>query len=177
MRFAIHDTGGLVSVKSPTKLTVCKPSNRLWFRTFPDRTKWPQFQILASEDGFDREHFIVTPEVAGLLSDVAGLKIVVPTMRLEGGIFFWPIPAPVAGRRPNSWTESALIIAEEAQREWRRMTYNAAERRYDRHAPLTPPPDPSWPTWEEMKPMLELAFKDRIISSPDHPEVKKLLLK
>lgn len=177
MRFAIRDAKGLVSVKTPTKLTVCKPSNTQWFRTFPDHTKWPQFQIFEAKAGLDREHFIVTPEVAGLVSDVVALKFIVPTMRLEGGIFFWPITAPVPGRRPNSWAESALIIAEEAQREWRRMTANSDEGRYDRHAPVTPPADPSWPAWEEIELMLELAFSDRIINSADHPEVKKLLLK
>jgi len=90
-------------------------------------------------------------------------------MYKSGDVFQWPINH----QSNNRYSTSAMAICSHAMKEWTRMVSNQTLGCYEIIKPATYFPEPIWPdkTYDEI---LELAFKDRMITSLDHPEIKKL---
>jgi hypothetical protein len=82
----------------------------------------------------------------------------------------------------NEWNTSREHCLIQARRTWGRMIANTEAGRYDWFDPrdhgYDPPnlPEPAWPT-ETPARLFLLAFKERgrLIDSPDHPFVRKLV--
>ena len=90
----------------------------------------------------------------------------------QGVPFLWQIRLPDPAGKTNQWNRSSLEAAELARSKWIRvqanMTLGAYEVMYAERIP-----DPEWPD-VSFRELLRIAFKERFISSQDHPVLRQL---
>lgn len=74
----------------------------------------------------------------------------------------------------SGWHETAMVAAERGKTKWVRMQADMALGGYRVFEAQGQFSDPEWPT-TPFNELLEVAFKDRVIDSEDHPVFNKLL--
>lgn len=148
-----------------------KPGKQTWFRTKGNESQWFCYYTFIPEDDLGKTIYLVSPDVASLLGPLVSQKRLVPYITLEGDIHFWPLAVP---DQPNTWSESALIIAGDATTEWRRMAADMKAKKFKAWRPRIPKPDPIWPDDAVINALLVSAADGKVIDSTDHPEVLKL---
>ncbi|MCB1129922.1 MAG: hypothetical protein KDN05_02260 [Verrucomicrobiae bacterium] len=156
-----------------------KPSDKEFIRVTRDPEAIKPFEILEVDD---KTKYIVTPTAMSAidkLHEVEG-KVMIKTKRviiylavnMDGVGFLWPITVTESD---NTWLESAHNCAAIAQNQWIRVVSNGPAKRYDYHpAKKHAEVKPKWPK-ETFIEMLNLAFKNKVIKSLDHPAIKELL--
>lgn len=120
----------------------------------------------------DRETYLVHP---GILDELAGevvAKIIFTAINRQGVIFLWPVKIPTQDARGDSWSRSALEAANLATEKWIRIQANMSLGAYDTFEATTDS-EPVWPDTSFQR-LMDIAFKDRYITSLDHPVVKRL---
>ena len=75
--------------------------------------------------------------------------------------------------RLDSWNRSALDAAQLAMGAWVRLTSNMSLKAYEIFQASANLPEPEWPDLDFQK-LLEIAFRDRYIQTPDHPVLQRL---
>ena len=150
---------------------VQKPHRQLFFRTQPDADMWLDAAILELRE--DRQAFLVSPELAPYLPGEAVAKVLVPTITIHGHLFLWPIRLPDEQGRLDEWNATAFRAAELAKSKWVRLMANMGAGTYDVLEARGQFPDPVWPALS-LETLLELAFKERVITDLDHPVLKRL---
>jgi hypothetical protein len=80
---------------------------------------------------------------------------------------------PAADERTNDWHVSAATAAQQAMTKWIRMRANMSLRAYEIYLAESKIPDPEWPDLSFQE-LYRIAFKDRLINTPDHPVIKRL---
>src|SRR5271166_776777 len=90
--------------------------------------------------------------------------------------FIWSstIPSADAGRG-RSWHESALMAKNIAKTTWIKVLSERAMGGYRVFPAEASLPEPVWPADKTFQDYLEIAFRDRVITSKDHPVVRKYL--
>jgi hypothetical protein len=126
-------------------------------------------------DKDSRETYLVSPSMRDLLAgDVVPTLLVVAVSRNSPVPFLWPLTLPGTDGRPNRWHESALEAARLAEDRWIKVVSDMAAGCYIPHVAVGNLPDPDWSEVPPIDELLRLCFKDRFISSPDHPILKRL---
>ena len=125
------------------------------------------------ELGSTKEVYLVSPK---LQQDLAGELIpkrLYKCTTRQGDVFLWPVRIPDSQGNLDTWNTSAHEAARVAKDSWVRVVSNKEISSYDVVHPRMDLPEPKWPdiTDEEF---VNLAFKDRMIDSLDHPTIKKL---
>lgn len=155
-----------------TVVPVRKPDRQWFVRVHPDASMVMDIVMLELTE--ERETFLVKPELIPALpeGDARPARIFTATNR-NGGVFLWPVKLPAPDGRTNTWNESAMSAAEEARRSWVKVVGNQALGCYEVHRAAAEIPEPEWPD-KSFKELLELAFKDRFINTPDHIVLQRL---
>jgi hypothetical protein len=105
----------------------------------------------------------------------AGLRLLVQCQTREGTNFLWAIKLKGPfDKRDNPWTSSALKERGLARSKWVRHRSNREMGAYDPLVSVAIDAEPEWPALPWVK-ILEIALKDRLIDSLDHPILVKLL--
>ena len=154
-----------------TRVPVMRPDKNVFFRAHPA----DKVETYVIEDKENRETYYVLPEMRDEIV-AQGLHRPVLLARLitrQGVNMLWPIGLSVDGRS-NSWQETAHEARRMAEENWIRIVSNQALKGYDVFKALAPIDEPDWSkmTFQEL---LEVAFRNRIISSFDHPVLKNWL--
>jgi hypothetical protein len=150
---------------------VRKPKRQEFVRVHAD----PQYRLetavidLATEG----ETYLVAPTLLEALADEVKLVRLHLAVSRGGGVFFWPVPLPGPDGRRNPWHEAAERAALEAASEWVRLKANRDAGTYDVDVAAAAIGEPEWPDLP-MKELLRLAFGERMITSLDHPVVRRL---
>jgi len=107
------------------------------------------------------------PRLAGRLAMVCPRLCV----NHDGEVFIWPVPTPTSGRGGAApWRETAGVLASLAEMRWCRVAVDEATGQcvvstlQDDEAP----PPPFWPE-DDFLDLLHAAFRERLITSDDHP--------
>jgi hypothetical protein len=156
-----------------------KPNDKEFIRVTRNPKEIMPFDILEVDD---KTNYIITPkamaeihklhEEKGQVMIKTKRKLVYLTTNLDGVGFLWPITVLDAD---NTWLESAHNCASVAKDQWIRVVSNNPAKRYDYHqAKKNAGVVPKWPR-ETFSEMLNLAFKNKVIKSLDHPAIKQLL--
>lgn len=152
-----------------------RPPKQQYFRVCPDEGFSDDWWGIADEQD-KGEIYIVAPACCELVANQVHLYRLFTCITTDGTIYIWPVKLPGDGDNTKSraWSESALEIAEEAKQLWvGQVIGNMHLGAYDRiiaHGDLG---EPKWPgkTFEQL---LGIAFKDRVITTADHPMIRKL---
>jgi hypothetical protein len=146
-----------------------RPNKQEFIRVRPG-DEW-QFSSALLEH--DREIYIVDSALWGLLqAEISPAVLKLATTR-QGDVFLWSLKLPSLDGRDDHWSMSRRAAAEHAETRWVRVVANMDAGLYDVHAAASELDEPVWPD-EDFTTILELAFKNRVIDSVDHPVVKKL---
>lgn len=154
-----------------TTIPMRKPGNQTFIQVHPNPDYRFQAAMLQLKD--DGECYIVTRDVLAEAAQEIRPKMLYYAITRDGVPFLWPVNLPGADGRLDSWSESAHKAAEIAQRSWVRLVANRAFGAYDVMQATGNLDDPKWPDLD-FEGVLQLAFKDRVISSADHPVIRRL---
>ena len=156
---------------APTPITVRPPRKREFIAVHPTYARVATI-VEYSSNGMSREFYLATPHIKARLEDEDKKTVVLRLFQsLKDRTWsIWPINLDQDGR-DNTWNRSSLAIADEAAQYWGKRVNIKTQYVYRRAPPGHEPP--TWPdkSWKEI---LEEAFKDRILSSPNHPVVMDL---
>jgi hypothetical protein len=153
-----------------TTIPVRKPGKQDFIRVCPnpDYRLSPAGIIELKEEG---ETYLVMPQMVEALVNEFAYADIFLTINRQGVLALWPVKLP--GERANEWHRSAAEAAERAMREWIRISANMSLGAYEMVAATVAVPEPEWPEISFTE-ILRIAFRDRAISSPDHPVVRRL---
>jgi hypothetical protein len=177
LRLEESETQGLsVGPEILIRVPVRRPGRKEFFRCHPGPHMATAMALYVddSEDG-DGEAYPVTREMREVFGEDVKPTLVQLTMLRNGTVILWPLKIPQAdGGRGRSWHESALLARDIAMTKWIKLQSDHSLSGYRMFAAQGHIPEPQWPdrTLEEY---LEIAFRDRIVKSMDHPIVRKYL--
>ena len=155
-----------------TTVPVGKPAKDRFFRTHesPDWV-YPTFVL---EDKVIGETYLVSEEVASVLGSLVRPVELYVVIDRQDNVFLVPVPLPGPNGVRNRWHESLLIAVMRAKIVWLRISANKFLGGYEPFEPVGKLPEPTWPV-TTLDELLEIAFRNRIITSTDHPVVQEKL--
>ena len=151
-----------------TTVPVRKPNRTQFFQTHPEY----RMDVKLLKYGETDEMYVIKPEVSADVLQLAKPNRLVLVVDRLGTAFIWPLAIPDE-ERPMDWHKSALEADLRAQKAWIRLAANQALGAYDIFEAAGELSEPIWPT-ESWKKLVEVAFKQKIIDSPDHLIAQKL---
>jgi len=161
--------------KELVTVPVCKPHRQWFVRVHPDPAFRLETHVLELKE--EGETYFVAP---GMRAELPGeivpkiLLTAVTSASSGSNIFLWPIRMPDPLGKLDEWSRSALEAARLAERQWLRLASNRSLGAYESYIATGDLPDPQWPEGKSFQDLLKIAFRDRIIDSPDHLVVRRL---
>lgn len=171
LRLSDTDTASLTGAGEVlSHVPVRKPTRDEFFRVHPD----PHMSLVSTVyvDKAERETYFVTPAMRGTLLGETKPVLLTVAVTTQGVVMIFPVNLPVDGRT-NAWNDTARQAVELAKTEWVRMAADmrlGGNRIYKAEGELS---DPEWPE-QSLSELLEIAFRGRIIDTPDHPVLRRL---
>jgi hypothetical protein len=159
--------------KALLTVPVRKPAKEWWVQVHPDEAY--QFQTYVVELKEDREIYLVDRSLWNELASEStfGPRAIFTAVNRQGVPFLWPIRLPGPDGKLDEWNQSALEAAGRASGRWIRVVANMGLGAYDVYETEASWPAPQWPT-TSFSDLLRVAFKGRLIGTPDHPVLKRL---
>jgi hypothetical protein len=151
---------------------VRKPNKQDFVRVHPDAAYRESFAMVELKE--DREEYLVAG--AGLAAELAAEivnKILFTAINRQGVVFLWPVRLPGPDGKEMEWHRSARDAAEEATRHWIRVSPNMSLGAYEMIVAEAITSAPNWPE-VGFQELIRIAFRDRLITSLDHPVVRRL---
>lgn len=165
-----QDFTSIVPVKKEiVTVAVRKPDKHEWVRVHDTA----RFDTAVLDAKVERETFLVDQSLWGELHSELTPKVLFLTVSRSGTPFVWPIRLPGPDGRLDPWNESAMRAALLARTKWVRVSSNMAAGSYDVHTTSHEIGMPEWPELSFEK-VIEIAFKDRIISDRGHAYLRRL---
>jgi len=154
-----------------TKIPVRKPDRQAFIRVHPDPAYHLQTSLLELKD--EREFYLIGPDALSSCANEAIPMLLYLAITRFGNLFVWPVRLPSPEGRDNDWHSSAREAALHAQRAWVSVRSNMEARGYDVFEATANITDPQWPA-KPFNELLAIAFKGRIIMTPDHDVLLRL---
>jgi hypothetical protein len=120
------------------------------------------------------ETYLVHPSLRSELADFIRLKIFFTTINTQGIVSLWGVNLGSSDGRVNEWNRSALEAANKAKTQWIQVRSNRQLGAYVCYSPINPIAEPEWSEDLDFAKLINIAFKDRYITSLDHPVVGRL---
>jgi hypothetical protein len=149
------------------------PNKQDYIRVHPDPAYRENFAIIELKE--DREIYLVAGGglVAELAAEIVNVTIYTAINR-QGVVFLWWVRLPNADGKEMEWHRSARDAAEEGTRQWVRVVPNMALGAYELTVGEKITAEPQWPAGVTFQELIRIAFRERLITSLDHPVVKGL---
>ena len=148
-----------------------KPSPQDFVRVHPDPQMRGNFPLVELKD--EREEYVIAgPLVAELVGEFIS-KTLYTAISRQGVVSLWPVRLPDPDGREMEWHRSAREAAEMAMSRWVRIKSNRALGAYEIFEAQGCIAEPVWPDLDFQQ-IIRIAFRDRLITSLDHPVIKRL---
>jgi hypothetical protein len=167
-----QDFGATAGVKKiTTTIPVRKPGNQSYVRVRAGEEWRFHTQMLQLKD--DGECYIIPSTMCADLAQEVKPKMLYTAISRDGSLFLWPVNLPGEDGRLDAWSQSAHQAARLAENNWIRMVANRSLGAYDVMQATGSLNEPEWPdlTFEQI---IDLAFRDRVIDSVEHPILRRL---
>lgn len=155
-------------------VAVAKPPKAFFFRVLPDEDATTILNVLDATKLGGEGVFAVSAEIAGAIADQVRLVQLRAAVTSQGVPYLVPLTLPGPDGRWNQWHQSLARALERAETSWIRISANMFRGGYDVYEAIGQLPAAQWPD-ESFEKLLEIAFRDRLITSKDHPLVQQLL--
>ncbi len=157
--------------KALITVPVRKPNRQAFIRVHPDPTYRIETAVLELSE--DKTIYLVSRELWSQMAAEISPRILFTAIDRQQNVFIWPAKLPGTGGRHNEWNSSALEAAQRAMKKWIRVVSNQDIGAYEIYEAQIKIPDPEWPDCSFQQ-LLEIAFRDRFIDTPDHPIIRRL---
>src|SRR5271157_5955462 len=154
-----------------TNVDVRRPNKQPFNRVHPGE-EW-QFPAAVIELKFTNETYLVETRLIGDLRQEVVIKLLRVAISRDGNLFIWPIRLPDSEGKLDGWNASALEAAKIAETSWVRLIPSRAIGAYEVMKATVDFGEPEWPDLSFQQ-ILDIAFRDKVISTPEHPVVRKL---
>jgi hypothetical protein len=165
----MNETG---AKKLLTTIPVRRPGKQSFVRVHPEPGYRLNVALVELEE--DREIYLVPGKFAPVLEPneyyLATLYLCITRQKV---LSLWPVKLPAPDGRQIAWHTSAADPAQRAMTRWIKMTANRALGAYEVYEAERNFGEPEWPEYSFQE-IPRIAFKDRIIETPDHPVILKL---
>lgn len=158
--------------KELTRIPVKKPSKTDFFRVRDGEEFTEVFNILEIKD--EGEVYLTAPALMHSIPGLLRPAMIYLAVDRRGNPFLIPVPLPGTDGRRNSWHQSLDDVVQRAKTNWLRSVANKALGGYEMHIAEKDLGDPEWPA-ASMEKLLNIAFRDRVIVSEEHPIIRQLL--
>jgi hypothetical protein len=155
-----------------TKVPVRKPHKHDFVRVHRDQNY--RLEVALIELGDERDMYILDPSTARALPHLWMRAVLFTTINRQGVISLWPVKLPGSDGRINSWHESAREAAEIATEKWVRIEANQSLKGYDIIVAEGELAEPDWGELPVMKQLLAIAFRAKLVDSPQHAVIQRL---
>lgn len=152
-----------------TTVSVRKPDRQWFIRVHPESRMTAAVVELKDES----ETYLVVPAMIPELPGEAVPKVLLLAVTREGKPFIWPIKLPDETGRLDEWNRSAMEAAKLAEAKWISIKADRHGGSYAVYEATGNFPEPTWPELP-FKELLRIAFRDKLINTPDHPVILKL---
>jgi hypothetical protein len=155
-----------------------RPSKETWFRVHPGdsyRQYGGLIELKEGEDSGDGAAW-VDPGLWGYLVDepTFSRRLVVTYINRSGVVALWGLRLPGPDGRQPEWLTIPMTAAKTAETKWTRMFWDQSQRRHRVRVSETLVDEPKWDDLPPFYKLLELAFKDRVVTTLEDPLVRKL---
>ena len=151
---------------------VRKPNPQDFVRVHPDPGMRENFPLIELKE--EREEYIVAHQLVPELAGEFVRKTLYTTINRQGVVSLWPVRLPDDdGRKELEWHRSAREAAELAMTGWVRCKANLSLGAYEVFKTQGCISEPVWPDLDFQQ-IIRIAFRDRLITSLDHPVIKRL---
>jgi hypothetical protein len=155
-----------------TTVPVRKPHKQEYVRVHSAAEYRENMAILELKD--ERETYLLAPNIARSLPGEFSMCTLYTAINRQGVVFLWPVKLPGQDGKVNAWHVSGADAAERCFTGWYRVKANLSLGAYELYQGAPTIPDPEWPTLS-FNELVQVAFKDRLVTSLQHPIVGKLL--
>jgi len=154
-------------------IPVGRPPKQRFFRVRPGDEWCDTLGLYERRSELGSETYIVHPTMYdSLLGEFSIYKVVLAITR-QDNLYVWPIKLPDSDGRQNVWNATKMEGAEKAKTLWIRLIPNQDIGAYEFKIAENQDYEPKWPNLSFLE-ILNIAFKGRIISDPNHPIVQEL---
>jgi hypothetical protein len=156
-----------------TTIPVRKPSAQDWVRVHPDSLMRDNFPLIELKDERSEEYMIAGSLVGELVGEFVSKTLYVSINR-QGVLSLWPVRLPDPDGREMDWHRSLREAAELAMSRWVRVKSNRSLAAYEVFEAQGALAEPVWPDYLDFQQIIRIAFRDRLITTLDHPVIKRL---
>lgn len=154
-----------------TMVRVGKPTREQFVRVNPDIDR--RLVGVAVIDSKEEGPYLVDQSVQDALIAETKVKALYEAITRQGTLFIWPVDMAGPDGKLNPWHESMQAAIDLAQAKWVRIVADMEMGGYRTYMAQGELGEPAWPA-KPFHELLEVAFKGRVITSLDHPMVRKL---
>lgn len=175
LRLAANDTEGFGVQEVLLRVPYRKPGKESFFRVHPDAGfRLERCGVIELKED-DAQTYWVDPSLWSALAaePTFGYRAVFTAVTVQMQVFLWGCRLPGSDGKLPPWVTIPLEAAEIAKKNWVKLFWDQTLRQ---HRVLTAPGikvEPQWPK-QSLKELVKLAFKDSVITSEDHPVLRKL---
>lgn len=152
-------------------IPVRKPNRQDFIRVHPDDSYHIETAVLELKE--DREIYLVSQELRPELYQEIIPKVLFTYINKQGVLGVWPVRLPGEDGKLDQWNTSALEIAQLAKTKWLRVVSNMSLGAYEAFIATGDFPEPEFPNMR-FEEILKIAFRDKFITTLDHPVVERL---
>jgi hypothetical protein len=163
---------GITEVTS--EIPVTRPKADEWVRVHPgDEYRYPAGVV---ETKSDRDLYLVDCNLWPRLKTepLFQVRVLYLGVTTEGKPFLWPVRVPGPDGKMESWIRVPLTAIEHAKVNWTRFYWDSTTRKHCIRITDAEFAEVRWPNLS-MDQLLDIAFKDRIVSDLAHPVLQNLL--
>ena len=153
-----------------TTVPARRPNPQDFVRVHPAPEFRADFALIDLKD--EREDYLVRPEVLSELAGEVVFKTIFTAINRQGVVFLWPVRLPALDGK-SEWSRSQREGAELAMTKWVRLKANMSLGAYEITVAESEMADPVWPELPYQQ-LLQIAYRDRMITTVDHPVVRRL---
>jgi hypothetical protein len=167
-----HEAGLAGSTEVLMRVPVRKPQRDEYFRVRPG----DEFTTVLYEDRVARVNYFITPAMLPLLRAVSNVSVVtlVPFITRQKMLGIFPLKLATDAIGDNGWQTTAMAAAQLAKTKWVRMQADMALSGYRIFSAEGQLSEPEWPD-TPFNELLDIAFKDYVIASEDHPVLNRIM--
>ena len=174
LKISLEHAGLAGSTEVLARIPVRKPMRHEYFRVHPGDENC--FTTVLYEDRETRENYFIAPTMLPLLRAVTDVAIttLVPFITKQKVLGIFPLKLSTDATVQSGWQSTAMAAAQTAKSKWVRMQADMGLGGYRIFAAEGQLGEPAWPE-TPFNELLDIAFKDRVIASEDHPMLNKIL--
>lgn len=173
----VTDMAPILTKRVVTSIPIRKPRPGIEFFRIRPEPEWtfPTYLLDLGGKGEGEGKYLLTPDLYPEVIETKKLKLVTIYTGITYGssdLFLSEIAEPVNGE-DNEYNRTRRSAYEMAKTQWVKLQTD--EGSYSTILAMSKLPEPVWPEEpENIVKAIEIAFKDKLIDSRDHPVLKKL---